>query len=66
MDRDNARATTITQAKLIPAGYDFDLAQYVVIAAGDPIGISFASFLYRNEIEAGPLLGIPAKFIDGD
>ncbi len=66
MDCDNARTTAITQAKLVPAGYDFDPAQYVVIAAGDPIGISLASFLYDDQAKTGPLLEIPAKFTTGD
>jgi hypothetical protein len=66
MDCDNARATTITQAKAIPAGYDVDPLQRVLIAAGDPTGISFASLLYGNEAETGALLKIPAKFTDGD
>ena len=41
MDCDNARATTVTQAKAIPAGCDVDQVQRVLIAASDPIGISF-------------------------
>jgi hypothetical protein len=38
----------------------------VLIGAGDPTGISFASLLYGNEAETGTLLEIPAKFTDGD
>ena len=66
MDCDNARATTITAAKAIPAGCDVDPVQRALIAAADPIGISFASLLYGNEAETGTLLEIPAKFTDGD
>jgi hypothetical protein len=66
MDCDNARATTITQAKVIPTGYDVDPVQHVLMSAGDPIGISLASFLYENEIETGRLLEIPSKFTDVD
>jgi hypothetical protein len=66
MDSDNARATTITQAKAIPAGYELDPAQHALIAAISPTGISLASFLYENEAETGPLLEIPAQFTDAD
>ena len=66
MDCDNAQPTTLTAAKAIPDSYEFDPAQHALIAAISPIGISFASFLYENEVETGPLLEIPAKFTDGD
>ena len=66
MDCDNARQTTLTAAKAIPDAYELDPAQHALIAAISPIGISFASFLYENEVETGPLLEIPAKFTDGD
>jgi hypothetical protein len=38
MDSDHARATTITEAKVIPEGYDVDHFQHVLIAGGDPRG----------------------------
>ena len=66
MDCDNARPTTLVAAKAIPDGYKLDPAQHALIAAISPIGISFASFLYENEIETGRLLEIPARFTDGD
>jgi hypothetical protein len=66
MDCDNARATTLTAAKAIPNGYEFDPAQHALTAAISPIGISLAAFLYDNEVETGPLIEIPAKFTNGD
>jgi hypothetical protein len=66
MDCDNARATTLTAAKVIPDGYELDAAQHALTTAISPIGISLASFLYENEVETGRLLEIPAKFTDGD
>ena len=71
MDCDKARATTITQAKAIPAGYDVDPLQQLLVATSDPSGrpldlVSFATFLYEAEAKTGPLLEIPAKFADAD
>jgi hypothetical protein len=60
MDSDNARKTTITNAKLIPedkfdantgAGALFDRAER-------PRGYGLDTFLYENEAETGPLLVI--------
>jgi hypothetical protein len=66
MDCDNARATTLTAAKMIPDGYEVDPVQHALIAAISPIGIGLASFIYENEAETGPLPDIPAKFSDDD
>jgi hypothetical protein len=67
MDSDSARATTITNAKVIPEGYDVDHFQRILIASRDPKGlpldmVSLATFLYENEAKTGPLLEIPAQF----
>ena len=51
MDCDNARPTTPTEAKAIPDGYEVDPARQVLIALGDPITMSLASFLYGDEAE---------------
>jgi hypothetical protein len=50
MDCDSARATTITEAKVIPDGYDVDHFQQVLIASRDPKSLpldmlSLATFL---------------------
>jgi hypothetical protein len=71
MDCDSARATTITEAKVIPEGYDVDHFRRVLIASRDPRGLpldmlSLATFLYENEAKTGPLLEIPAKFTDDE
>ena len=66
MDCDNARATTLTAAKAIPDGCAVDPVQHMLIAGRDPIGISFASFLYEDEAKTGPLLEIPGKLTDDD
>jgi len=71
MDCDNARATTITEAKAIPDGYEVDPLQRVLIATSDPNSrpldmVSLATFLYEDEAKTGPRLDIPAKFTDGD
>ena len=71
MDSDNARATTITEAKVIPDGYDVDHFQHLLIASPDPRGrpldmLSLATFLYEDEAKTGPLLEIPAKFTDDE
>ena len=67
MDCDSARATTITNAKVIPGGYDVDPFRRVLIASRDPKGrpldmLSLATFLYEDEAKTGPLLDIPAQF----
>ena len=69
MDSDSARQTTITNAKMIPDGYDVSLENSLIIARGEPKGlpldlVSFAAFLYENEAKTGPLLKIPDEFID--
>jgi hypothetical protein len=69
MDSENVRKTTITEAKVIPDGYDADHFQHVLIAGGEPNSrpldmLSLASFLYEDEAKTGPLLEIPAEFTD--
>ena len=71
MDSDGFRATTLTNAKVIPDGYDIDPFQRVLIASREPRGlpldmVSLAAFLYENEEQTGPLLEIPAKFTDDE
>jgi hypothetical protein len=71
MDSDNARATTITEAKVIPEGHNVDDFQHVLIVGTDPNSppldmLSLASFLYEDEAKIGPLLKIPAKFTDDE
>jgi hypothetical protein len=67
MDCDSARATTITEAKIVPEGYEADQVHSLIIASRDPKGppldmLSLATFLYEDEARTGPLLDIPAKF----
>ena len=67
MDSDSARATTITEAKVIPEGYEADVVHSLLIASRDQSGlpldmISLASFLYEDEAKTGPRLEIPAQF----
>ncbi len=69
MDCDSARATTITGAKLVPDGYNVSPERGLIIASGDLKGrpldmLSFATFLYENEAETGPLLEIPEQFTE--
>jgi hypothetical protein len=69
MDCDNARATTITAAKIVPAAYEADQAHGLIIASRDPKGlpldmVSLAAFLYEDEAKTGPRLEIPAEFTD--
>jgi hypothetical protein len=71
MDSDCARRTTITAAKLVPDGCDMSPVRSLIIASGDPKGLpldmlSFATFLYENEAETGPLLEIPEQFTDDE
>src|SRR6267378_743375 len=71
MDSDGARATTITGAKLVPDGYNVDPKGELIVARNeeDPSALdmlSFATFLYENEAETGPLLKIPEQFTDDE
>jgi hypothetical protein len=71
MDCDSARATTITEAKIVPEGDDTDQTHSLIIASRNPKGLplgmlSFATFLYEDEAKTGPLLEIPAKFTDDE
>jgi hypothetical protein len=71
MDSDSARATTITNAKVTPEGYDVDHFRRILIASRDPKGlpldmVSLATFLYENEATTGPLLESPAKFTEDE
>jgi len=71
MDSDSARATTITEAKIVPEGYEADQIHSLIIASRDPRGLpldmlSLATFLYGNEATTGPLLEIPAKFTEDE
>jgi hypothetical protein len=71
MGCDSARATTITEAKVIPEGYDVDHFQRVLVASRDPRGLlldmlSLATFLYEDEGRTGPRLEIPAKFTEDE
>ena len=59
MDCDSARATTITEAKVIPEGYEADVVHSLIIASRDPRGLpldmlSLATFLYEDEAKTGP------------
>jgi hypothetical protein len=71
MDCDSARATTITEAKVIPEGYEADQTHSLIIASSDPEGLpldmlSLPTFLYEDEAKTGPLLKIPAKFTEDE
>ena len=71
MDSDGARRTTITSVKLVPDGYDVDRKAELIVAANKehPSALdmlSFATFLYENEAETGPLLEIPKQFVDDE
>jgi len=71
MDSDGARRTTLTSVKLVPDGYDVDPKTELIVAANkeDPSALdmlSFATFLYENEAETGPLLKIPEQFTDDE
>src|SRR6516165_12655635 len=64
MDCDSARATTITEAKVIPEGYEADVVHSLIIASRDPRGLpldmlSLATFLYEDEAKTGRLLQSP-------
>src|ERR1700730_15196106 len=69
MDSDGARRTTITSVKLVPDGHDVAPKTELIVATNreDPSALdmlSFATFLYENEAETGPLLKIPEQFTD--
>ena len=71
MDCDSARATTITEAKVIPEGYEADVVHSLIIASRDPRGLppdmlSLATFLYEDDEKTGPLLKIPEQFTDDE
>ena len=71
MDSDSARATTITNAKVIPEEYDVDHFRRILIASRDLKGlpldmVSLATFLYENDAETGRLLEIPELFTDDE
>jgi hypothetical protein len=71
MDCDGARRTTITSAKAVPDGYDVDPKTELIVTRNeeDPSALdmlSFATFLYENEADTGPLLEIPEQFIDDE
>lgn len=66
MDCDSARATTITNAKMIPGRYDMDNFPRILIASRDPTGLppdmlTLATSRYEDEAKPGPLLVIPRK-----
>jgi hypothetical protein len=72
MDSDNARKTTITNAKVIPDSLEL-VAGDVVLRRDRPAtpgfgvpGYGLSGFLYENERETGPLLEIPVQFTDGE
>ena len=67
MDCDSARATTVTEAKTVPEGYEADQVHSLIIASRDPKGVpldmlSLATFLYGDEARTGPRREIPVKF----
>ena len=71
MDCDSARATTITNAKVIPERYESDTVHSLIIASKEPRGfpldmLSLASFLYEDEAKTGPRLEIPIEFTNDD
>jgi hypothetical protein len=71
MDCDNARATSITAAKVAPEGYEAHQPHSLIIASRDPRGLpldmlSLATFLYEDEGKTGPRLEIPTKFTDDE
>ena len=63
MDCDSAHSTTITNAKVIPEGYDVDHFQRILITSRDPRGLpldmlTLATFLYEDQAKTGPLIEI--------
>jgi hypothetical protein len=70
MDCDNARGTTITEAKIVPEGYEAR-AHSLIITSRDPRGLpldtlNLATFLYEDEGKAGRRLEIPTEFTDSE
>jgi hypothetical protein len=70
MDSDNARKTTITNAKMIPDTLEL-FAGDIILRRDRPATPGFgvpgygpSTFLYGDEAETGPLLEIPEKFTD--
>ena len=66
MDCDNARPTTPTAAKANSRWLRRRPGTAVLIALGDPITISLASFLYGNAAETSPRRVIPSRFTHDD
>jgi hypothetical protein len=70
MDCDNARGTTITEAEIVPEGYEAR-AHSLIITSRDPRGLpldtlNLATFLYEDEGKAGRRLEIPTEFTDSE
>jgi hypothetical protein len=72
MDSDNARQTTITNAKVIPDALAL-IAGDIIMRRDRPATLGFgvpgcglSTFLYENEAETGPLLEIPEQFTDDE
>jgi hypothetical protein len=72
MDSDNARQTTITNAKVIPDALEL-VPGDIILRRDRPAkrgfgvpGYSLSRFLYENEAETGPLLEIPEQFTDDE
>ena len=68
MDSDNARQTTITNAKVIPDAFEL-VPGDIILCRDRPAtpgfgvpGYGLSAFLYENETETGPLLEIPEQF----
>src|SRR5260370_41791615 len=56
MDSDSARATTITEAKMVPEGYDADQTPTLIIASMDPQALPLDTFslttsAYAHDLE---------------
>lgn len=72
MDSDNARKTTITNAKVIPDNLQL-VAGDVILGRDRPSipsfgvrGYGLSTFLYENEAATGLLLNIPEQFADDE
>jgi hypothetical protein len=59
------RAATFRTASVNPPE-EFDLPDVQKSVGLRPLGVSFATFLYENEAETGPLLEIPEQFTDDE
>ncbi len=62
-------AYSVTSLCLVPTGYNVSPEKGLIIASGDLKGrpldmLTFATFLYENEAETGPLLALPEQFTD--